>query len=123
MDDSETMANSGTRVAVHAGFPNPAADRSGTPSPLSLDQLLVLHPSSTYFFRISGDSGLERGIFDGDIAIIDRALTPCLGDLLLVWAGEGFTIRAYSTDYRPHEPWGVITSIVHDYRKALHERV
>ena len=116
MDNSETMADGGTRVAIHAGFPNPAADRRGAPSPLSLDRLIIRHPSSTYLFRVRGDDWLDRGIFDGDIAVIDRALTPHLGDLLLIWAGESFTIRAYTTNYRPHDPWGVITTTIHDYR-------
>ena len=116
MDDTETVADGGTRVAVHAGFPNPAADRRGTPSPLSLDRLLIRNPSSTYLFRVRGDDWLEWGIFDGDVAIIDRALTPRLGDLLLIWSGEGFTIRAYTVDYRPHEPWGVVTTVIHDFR-------
>ncbi|HET6924402.1 MAG TPA: S24 family peptidase [Candidatus Saccharimonadales bacterium] len=120
MDDSETVANSGTRVALHAGFPNAAAERSSKP-PLSLDQLLIRHPSSTYLFRVRGDHWLERGIFDGDIALIDRALPPRLGDLLLIWADEGFTLRAYTADYRPHQPWGVVTTVIHDYRGATNE--
>lgn len=118
MDDPKILADSGTRVAVHAGFPNPAADRQSAP-PLSLDALLIQHPSSTYLFRIRGDSWLERGIFDGDIALIDRSLSPHLGDLLLLWEDEGFTIRAYTTNYRPLEPWGVVVSIIHDYRGSI----
>lgn len=116
MDDSNNLADSGTSIAVHAGFPNPAADRSGAPT-LSLDKLLIRHPSSTYLFRIRGDDWLERGIFDGDVAVIDRALTPQIGDLLLMWGGEGFTIRAYTNDYRPISPWGVVSTIIHDYRE------
>ena len=120
MDDSKLLAESGTSVAIHAGFPNPAADRQSTP-PLSLDKLLIRHPSSTYLFRIRGDDWLERGIFDGDIAVIDRALSPRIGDLLLMWAGEGFTIKAYTSNYRPHAPWGVVSTIIHDYREVQHD--
>jgi SOS-response transcriptional repressor LexA len=120
MDDPKLLAESGTSVAVHAGFPNPAADRQSTP-PLSLDKLLIRHPSSTYLFRIRGDDLLERGIFDGDIAVIDRALTPRIGDLLLIWEGEGFTIRAYTATYRPLSPWGVVATIIHDYRGVRHD--
>jgi len=65
-------AHTGTTVSVHAGFPNPAAERSG--APLSLDKLLVRHPSSTYFFRIRGHTWHRYGVFDGDLAELDRAL-------------------------------------------------
>jgi hypothetical protein len=58
MDDvnllNETELETGTAVATHKGFPNPAAERGGTP--LSLDRLLIKSPSSTYFFRIRGHS-------------------------------------------------------------------
>ncbi|MEJ0073631.1 MAG: S24 family peptidase [Candidatus Saccharibacteria bacterium] len=66
--------HTGTSVQVHAGLPNPAAERTG--APLSLDKLLVRHPSSTYFFRIRGHTWHATAVFDGDLAVIDRALTP-----------------------------------------------
>jgi SOS-response transcriptional repressor LexA len=106
-------SHTGTSVAVHTGFPNPAAERSGTP--LSLDKLLVRHPSSTYFFRIRGHSWHRWGVFDGDIAIIDRALTPRDGDLAVWWQETGeFALGRFEHAARQNT-WGSITAIIHPY--------
>jgi SOS-response transcriptional repressor LexA len=103
-------------VSVHAGFPNPAADFRGA-SALSLDKLLIAHPSSSYFFRVQGDSWTSQGIFDGDIALIDRALDPQPSDLVICWHDQGFNIVQLSQVAEGDEPWGVIRSIIHEYRK------
>jgi len=120
-NDLETVANgeSGTTISVHAGFPNPAADRRG--APLSLDRLLIKHPSSTYFFRVRGDTWTEVGIFDGDIAIIDRALPPQRSDLVLTWHDESFRLQYWRHWREDAEPWGVVSSIVHSYKGPSHE--
>jgi len=103
----------GTTVAIHAGFPNPAAERKGTP--LSLDKLLVHHPSSTYFFRVRGHNWHRQGVFDGDIAIIDRAVTPS-GSQLVVWWDEAgsFALSQLALADR-QRVWGVVTSIIHPF--------
>ncbi|HEY4160738.1 MAG TPA: S24 family peptidase [Candidatus Saccharimonadales bacterium] len=103
----------GTSVAMHAGFPNPAAERSG--SSLSLDKLLVRHPGSTYFFRIRGHSWNRWGVFDGDIAIIDRALAPREHDLIVWWQEAGdFSLSPFKRASRQNI-WGVVTAIIHPF--------
>lgn len=111
IDISPGAADNGTSVAVHAGFPNAAADRQGTP--LSLDKLLIKHPVSTYFFRIRGHHWADQGVFDGDIAIIDRALTPREQDLVVWWdeAGE-FYLTSWVRVARQNI-WGVVTATIH----------
>ncbi len=106
-------AHTGTSVAVHAGFPNPAAERTG--APLSLDRLLVKHPSSTYFFRIRGHTWHDYGVFDGDIAVIDRALTPRDRALVVWWQDSGeFSLSPF--DRASHQTiWGTVTAIVHEF--------
>lgn len=101
-------------IAVHTGFPNPAADRGYAPS-LSLDRLLVIHPGSTYFFRVEGDSWEEQGIFDGDIAVIDRALAPRPQDLVICWHEEQFAILPARQLAEGMEPWGVVGSTIHRF--------
>lgn len=120
-NDSEILARGDpAAVTTHAGFPNPAADRHG--SPLSLDRLLITHPSSTYFFRIRGHAWEEQGIFDGDIAIIDKALTPQAKDLVVWWQTSG---DLYLTNYshaRQQNIWGTVSSVIHPTRKVhLHD--
>jgi DNA polymerase V len=103
----------GSTISVHAGFPNPAAERSG--APLSLDKLLVRHPSSTYFFRIRGHSWNRWGVFDGDIAIIDRAIVPRERALVVWWQESGeFSVSPFArADRQP--VWGTVTAIVHPF--------
>ena len=121
-DDLEIMAYSdesyGDGVSVHAGFPNPAADRRRAGSPLSLDlnQHLIKHPSSSYLFRVAGHLWASDGVFDGDIAIIDRALTPRPTDLVIIWQASGFSLNRSRQLSPEDEPLGVVTAIIHQYR-------
>jgi SOS-response transcriptional repressor LexA len=103
----------GTTVNVHAGFPNPAAERTG--APLSLDRLLIRHPSSTYFFRIRGHNWYRYGVFDGDLAIIDRSIAPRERDLVVWWQEDGeFVLSAHArADHQ--NIWGTITNIIHTF--------
>lgn len=100
-------------VAVHAGFPNPGADSRTTA--LSLDKLLIRHPSSTYFFRVQGHSWADHGIFDGNLALIDRAITPRPQDLVIYWQGDSFAITRYSQLTYEDTIWGTILSTVHEH--------
>ncbi len=102
-------------VSVHTGFPNPATD--GTIRGLNLNQLLIWNSVSTFMMEITGDEWLEQGIATGDIALIDRALTPKTLDKV-VWLHQDI----FSVSDLIHAPkqaiiWGVVTSIVHRYRK------
>ncbi len=116
MDDmsllDEAMAETGTQVVTHKGFPNAAAERGRTP--LSLDRLLVQHPVSTYFFRVRGHNWHRLGIFDGDIAIIDRARTPHESSIVIDWDEAG-TLHLSQWSPNTQQVWGVVTSIVHRY--------
>ncbi len=105
-------------VSVHAGFPNAAEDHAQ--GALDFNELLVRHPSSTYCFRIAGRGHEDRGIFDGDIAVIDRSLVPHRSDLVLYFTdGEGdFIIRHYHALQLRTEIWGVVTSVIHMTRSG-----
>jgi hypothetical protein len=103
----------GTSVAVHAGFPNPAAERAGLP--LSLDKLLVHHPSSTYFFRIRGHSWHDYGVFDGDIAIIDRAIRPREHALVVWWQESGEFCLSPFAKIAQQNIWGTVTATIHQF--------
>ena len=69
----------GSRVA--AGFPSPADDY--IEKGLSLDELLIQHAAATYLVRAQGDSMVGSGIFNRDILIVDRALTPRHRDIVI----------------------------------------
>lgn len=117
MDDLQTLAHS-DGVSTHRGFPNPALDARGQNQALALDfnQLLVRHASSTYMFRISGHHWTDQGIFDGDIAVIDRALQAGSSDLIIAWRGTEARLCRQHQLTSDDTPWGVVTAVIHKYR-------
>lgn len=116
-NDSQTMAV-GDGVSIHSGFPNPALEyqESGARLALDLNQLLIQHPASTYLFRVAGHHWSEHGIYDGDVAIIDRALQARSSDLLVTWRAGGSTLCRQQQLTPEDKPWGVVTGIIHQYR-------
>jgi DNA polymerase V len=78
---------------VSAGFPSPAADYLD--HPLDFNELLIAHPAATFAVRVAGDSMLQAGIFPGDIAVVDRALAPADGNIILGILDGDFTIKRY----------------------------
>jgi len=115
-DDLQAMAH-GDGVSVHSGFPNPAADRQERGQRLALDinQLLVKHPSSTYLFRVAGHHFSDQGIYDGDVAVIDRALRPRPADLVVAWQTGGSTLCRYGQLGPEDQVWGVVAAVIHQY--------
>ncbi len=59
---------------IAAGFPSPATDY--TEEQIDLNRELIAHPSSTYLVRAAGDSMIGAGIYDQDLLVVDRSLTP-----------------------------------------------
>ncbi len=112
-NDLQALAES-DGVSVHAGFPNAADDRRSGAAALDLNQLLIRHPISTFYFRITGNGHEEQGIYGGDIAVIDRSLTARSTDLVMTWQDDTFAIKRFK-HANQIEPWGVVTSIIHQY--------
>ena len=102
-------------VSAHVGFPNPALDSSL--DNLDLNKFLIQHPAGTYFMRISGNVWQGVGIFDGDIAIIDRVISSRPNDLIIWWQGESFVISPRQKLPHGTECWGVVTTVIHQYKK------
>lgn len=115
--DSAALADS-DGVSVHSGFPNPALDRRGQAGlALDLNRLLVRHPSSTYLFRVAGHRWSDQGIYDGDIAVIDRSLRRRPNDLVATWQDGDFAIYRQRQLDADEAVWGVLTAIIHQYRR------
>jgi DNA polymerase V len=76
---------------VEAGFPSPADDfieRS-----LDLNEELVANPIATFFLRASGHSMDGAGIHDGDLLVVDRAITPTSGNIVVAIVDGGLTVK------------------------------
>lgn len=80
---------------VPCGFPSPAQDY--VEDDLDLNNLVIKHPSATYFVRVSGDSMIGAGISNGDLLVVDRALTPVHGDIVIASVAGEFTVKELQT--------------------------
>jgi len=76
---------------VKAGFPSPAGDYLH--ESLDFNRDLIKHPEATFYGRVDGDSMIEAGICDGDIAVIDRSLEPQNGNVVVAYINNEFTIK------------------------------
>ncbi|MEI7100232.1 S24 family peptidase, partial [Klebsiella pneumoniae] len=63
---------------VQCGFPSPAQDY--VEQRIDLNELLVNHPSATYFVKVAGDSMKDAGIGEGDLLVVDSSRTAVHGD-------------------------------------------
>ncbi len=116
---------------VFAGFPSPAEDYKDPP--LSLNDLVIDHPLSTFFARITGDSMTGACIHPGNVVVVDRALTAAHNSIVVARVGEELTVkrlqiigrrmflkpenRAYTAvevkQGDDFEIWGIVTWVVH----------
>jgi len=78
-------------VHVRAGFPSPADDFAV--ERLDIMQLLVKHPQATYFWRVRGDSMREAGVDDGSIIVVDRAIRPKHGSIVVAMVDGECTVK------------------------------
>ena len=101
-------------VAIHTGFPNPAIDASL--KDLNLNQLLIAHSASSYMMRVQGNEWQHLGIFNGDIAIIDRSLTAHQNDIVVWWHEDVFMLSHLSQVPKQATVWGMVTSTIHIFK-------
>lgn len=117
----------------HTGFASPA--QGYEQKLLDLNQHLVTNPPSTFYFRVKGNSMVKAGIHDGDMVIVDRAITPKSSSIVVADVeGEWMVKRLYrrgsvvkllsESDDPAHKPvtfsegqelvvFGVVTYVIH----------
>ena len=78
-------------VPVAAGFPSPAQDYFD--GRIDLNEHLIKDITSTYVVRVSGDSMERAGISDGDELIVNRALEPKDGSVVIAVLDGELTIK------------------------------
>ena len=76
---------------VAAGFPSPADDYIDRN--LDLHEHLIENPAATFFVRASGNSMERAGIHDGDLLIVDRALEPRDGHVVIAAVHGELTVK------------------------------
>lgn len=117
-------------VSVRAGFPSPAEDLGA--KRIDLTAKLIKHPQATFLMKARGDSMREAGIFDGDVLVVDRAVQPRSGHVVIAVIEGEFVCKTLSVragrmklkaanpghpDIIPRESqtvevWGVVTASI-----------
>jgi len=80
---------------VPGGFPSPA--EGYIEDALDLNELCVAHPAATYYARVTGDSVKDAGIWDGDLVVVDRAIEPRHGHIVVAAVDGEMTIKRLIT--------------------------
>jgi DNA polymerase V len=60
---------------------------------IDLNEQLIRNKPATYFMRVSGNSMINAGIYDGDIVIVDRSLKPQNGKIVIAVIDGEMLIR------------------------------
>jgi len=118
--------------SVQAGFSS-AVTEDQPYDRLDLNQLIVKHPAATFFVKVSGDSMKGAHIVSGDTLVVDRALEPSSGKIVVAIVNGEFTVKRLLLDgkkvflvaenpkYSPifitpetdFQIWGVVTYVIH----------
>lgn len=129
IDNEQSAAEFELCGEVKAGFPSPADDMH---EKLDLVRMLVKHPASTFFFRISGSSMVDASLDEGDIIIVDKSLDPYDGCIAVCYIDGEFTVKRVAIDsegvslmpancrYKPIRisaennfiVWGIVTFVI-----------
>jgi DNA polymerase V len=113
-----------------SGFGSPGSDF--TVRRIDLNDALIRHPQATFVMRASGDAMAAAGVGSGDVLLVDRAVTPQHGHLVIAkvdgellcrrlvrHAGvialettETPPQRLACNEAQPLEVWGVVTTVI-----------
>ncbi len=120
-------------VRVPAGFPSPADDFFESGIDLNEHLIVTGHEAQTFLVRVTGWSMVGAGIHDGDEVLVDRAIEPRDGAVVVVarngelsikrlrLAGGQVTLVSENPDYPPvvwregedWHFWGVAIRVLH----------
>ncbi len=115
---------------IHAGFPSPSTDYMN--GVVDLNRELVRHPDATFYGRVVGDSMADADVHEGDVLVIDKAIRPTDGSMVVCFVDGEFCLKYLSlrkdgiwllpgnSRYKPiridegndFSVWGVVTYII-----------
>ena len=104
---------------------------------IDLNHELIMHPYSTFYGRVKGNSMEDAHVFDGDILVIDKSLAPRDGDMAVCFLDGEFTLKTIrikseeillepaNLDYptihvsadNDFVIWGIVTYCIHKTRR------
>lgn len=81
---------------VHAGLPSAVDDAPA--DAMTIDDYLIERPSQTVLVRVKGDSMMDAGIFDGDLAVVEKRSAARRGDIVIAIVDNQFTLKRLDLD-------------------------
>ena len=81
-------------IKASAGFPSPAENY--IEERLDLNKYLIKNIESTFFIRVSGDSMINVGIYNNDILVVDKAISPTNNSIVVVSLYGELLIKTFS---------------------------
>ncbi|TXH00182.1 MAG: LexA family transcriptional regulator, partial [Rhodocyclaceae bacterium] len=81
---------------VPAGMPI-SAD-SDVHEQITIDRFLIQQPNKTVLIRVKGDSMVDAGIHDGDLAVVERKTEATQGVIVVAVVDDQFTLKTLARD-------------------------
>jgi repressor LexA len=119
--------------SVQAGMPVSVTATQG--EYFIIDEMLIDTPSETTLIPVKGDSMIEAGIHDGDVAVVEKRNLANVGDIVVAIVDNEFTLKTLDKErgkyiLRPANPaypvirpqgtleiFGVLIGLIRKYRK------
>ncbi len=118
---------------VQAGMPVSVTETQG--DYFVIDEMLIDTPSKTTLITVKGESMIDAGIHDGDVAVVEKRMTANIGDIVVAIVDNEFTLKTLDKErgqfiLRPANPafpvirpqgtleiFGVLVGLIRKYRK------
>lgn len=82
--------------SIRAGSPEQAPDAAA--QTITIDSYLITKPSQTSLVRVKGDSMIDAGILEGDLAVIEWRPDARTGDIVVAVVDGDFTLKYLDRD-------------------------
>ncbi|MFN0083194.1 MAG: LexA family protein [Ferruginibacter sp.] len=66
---------------------------------IDLNEQLIRNKPATFFMKVSGNSMINAGIFNGDIVIVDKSVQPANGKIVIAVVDGEMLIRRYEKSF------------------------
>ena len=119
--------------SVPAGMPVMVSATQG--EHFVIDEMLIDTPSKTTLIPVKGDSMIDAGIHDGDVAVVEKRMNANIGDIVVAIVDNEFTLKTLDKErgqfvlrpanqaypvIRPQgslEIFGVLVGLIRKYRR------
>lgn len=76
---------------VEAGFPTPSEE--SLRESISLDDWIIDKKEASFMLKVKGDSMQDAGILDGDMVIVERNVSPKIGQIVIAEVDGSYTMK------------------------------